>query len=373
MENTVSQDFKICEMNTFDSRFAGNIGPAFKVKGGFNRILVAGPCSAESEEQVLDVAHQLAAMGIGVLRAGLWKPRTHPGGFEGVGEKAIAWLQRAKAETGMLIATEVATPSHVSITLDAGFDVLWIGARTTANPFAIQDIADAIASHQRDDVTVLVKNPISPDVELWVGALQRLEGAGVRSLMAVHRGFKNTSTSVYRNDPQWLIPMELKRRYPELPLIVDPSHIAGRRDLVEILCQQSLDMGFDGLMIEVHPHPDEALSDSAQQISPSTLEKILQSLNVRSASAVGDQQLAVLRSLIDHCDDEVFTALSRRMDIVRQIGQLKRETRMPIVQTDRFNQMLKQRIEQAGDLHLSPEFISDILQLIHQEAVTQQL
>ncbi len=360
-------------MNRTESRFAGNEWPTFEFKGGYGRIVVAGPCSAESEEQIMTVAHQLAGMGIGVFRAGLWKPRTHPGGFEGLGEKALPWLQRVKRETGLLVSTEVATSVHVKMVLEAGIDVLWIGARTTANPFAVQEIADAIAGHYRDDVAVMVKNPISPDIELWIGAIQRIESAGVRHLAAIHRGFTNATASVYRNDPQWLIPMELKRRFPKLPVIVDPSHIAGKRVLVETLCQQALDMGFDGLMIEVHPQPQTALSDSAQQISPSALAQIFQSLSLRSCSDASNQRLAVLRTLIDQCDDELFASLSRRMEVVRQIGEIKRETGMPIVQNARFNQMLEYRIQQAETLRMSPEFISNILQLIHQEAVTQQL
>lgn len=353
-----------------DSRELGTISEFSESLG--SPIIIAGPCSAETEEQTLTAAKGVAAAGCAVFRAGLWKPRTHPGGFEGVGEAGLLWLQHVKTETGLLTATEVATAAHVTAALDSGIDFLWLGARTTANPFTVQEVADAIASNKRKDVAVLVKNPISPDVELWLGALQRIHGAGVRRLAAVHRGFTSAASTGYRNDPQWQIPMELKRRCPTLPILVDPSHMGGNRDLVSTLSQQALDMGFDGLMIEVHPTPDKALSDAAQQISPIELQQLLSVLTVRTGTG-NDQALAMLRQLIDQCDNDVLSALSRRMDIVRQIGQLKRESGMPIVQTQRFNQLLEHRIAQADKLRLSPEFIANLLQLIHQEAVAQQL
>ncbi|MBQ7690236.1 MAG: bifunctional 3-deoxy-7-phosphoheptulonate synthase/chorismate mutase type II [Muribaculaceae bacterium] len=335
-------------------------------------LLIAGPCSAESEEQVLAAARGVAAAGCAVFRAGLWKPRTHPGGFEGVGEAALPWLRRAKAETGLPTATEVATGIHVAAALDGGVDFLWIGARTTANTFAVQEIADAIAASGRNDVAVLVKNPVSPDVELWLGALQRLERAGVRRLAAVHRGFPSAGATAYRNEPQWQIPMELKRRCPTLPVLVDPSHIGGRREAVPTLAQQAMDMGFDGLMIEVHPAPDQALSDAAQQITPAALRTLLTHLTVRVGTGC-DHELAVLRQLIDQCDHEVLAALARRMEVVRRIGQLKRESNMAIVQNQRFSQVIASRLEMARELGLDTQFVNDLMQLIHQEAVAQQL
>ncbi len=337
-------------------------------------LIIAGPCSAESEDQVLGCARQLAGGGVHIFRAGVWKPRTHPGGFEGMGATALPWMQQAKACSGMPVATEVATPEHVVAALDGGIDVLWLGARTTANPFAVQQVADSIAAHRRTDVAVLVKNPVAPDVELWLGALQRLHRAGVRRLAAVHRGFATTACgSIYRNDPQWQIPIELKRRCPALPVLVDPSHMAGRRHLVPELAQQALDMGFDGLMVECHPDPDRALSDAAQQITPHALLALLNRLTVRTATSSGEQQLALLRSLIDQCDDDLLQALSRRMQVVRQIGQLKREAAMPIVQTHRYDQVLLHRMARAEALGLPPEFVRQIFQLVHQEAVAQQL
>ena len=335
-------------------------------------IIIAGPCSAESEEQLMDCGHQLArCSGVHIFRAGLWKPRTHPGGFEGVGERGIPWLQHVKCSTGLPTATEVATAAHVEAALDGGIDVLWLGARTTANPFAVQDVADAIAARHAN-VAVLVKNPVSPDVELWYGALQRIYRAGVRRLAAVHRGFATASNTPYRNAPLWQIPIELKRRCPGLPILVDPSHIGGQRDMVASLSQQALDMGFDGLMIECHPTPDSALSDSAQQITPSTLMQMLSQLSIRGTSD-SNRELAALRQLIDQCDDELLQALSRRMDVVRQIGQLKRQMGMPIVQTDRFGQILDKRIAQAEEFGLRPDFINSIFQTVHQEAVALQL
>lgn len=333
-------------------------------------MIIAGPCSAENYQQVISIAQTLKMMDVGVLRAGLWKPRTHPGCFEGVGETGLEWLVRVKRETGMLVATEVASRSHVRACLDAGIDILWIGARTAANPFAVQEIADALSGH--NDVTVLVKNPISPDLELWIGALQRIYNAGITRLATVHRGFVSASDTTYRNAPVWQLPIELKRRYSNLPVLVDPSHITGDRRLVTIIAQQALDMGFDGLMIEVHDNPDLALSDNEQQLTPSMLDAFIKTMKVRKGKSENDE-LTVLRQLIDQCDDELLTTLAHRMDIVRKIGKLKQESGIQVVQHDRFNQILEKRKSQANALHLSNRFISQLMKLIHEEAVTQQV
>lgn len=343
--------------------------PIWPEQGDDNTIVIAGPCSAESEKQVMETALALKKLGVSVFRAGLWKPRTLPGGFEGVGKRGLPWLQRVKKETGLLIATEVATKQHVDAACQAGVDVLWIGARTTSNPFAVQEVADSLSAYP--ETCVLVKNPLSNDINLWVGALQRIYNAGIRHLAAVHRGFQNASQQTYRNEPQWSIPIELKQRYPALPVIVDPSHIAGQRPLVPIIAQEAMDMGFDGIMVEAHIRPDEALSDSQQQISPAQLRHLLDNLIVKHKKA-HDERLSKLRSLIDQCDDELLQTLARRMEIVRLIGQHKSAHNMAIVQNSRFNDVLHDRAKKAEALGLSKHFAHQLMQLIHQEAVDQQ-
>ncbi|MBO4803462.1 MAG: bifunctional 3-deoxy-7-phosphoheptulonate synthase/chorismate mutase type II, partial [Muribaculaceae bacterium] len=333
-------------------------------------LVIAGPCSAETERQTLATAHALCAIGVKVYRAGIWKPRTTPGGFEGVGDDGLAWLQQVKQETGMAVATEVATVEHVRAALDAGIDILWIGARTTANPFAVQDIADTLQGH--DDVTVLVKNPLNPDLELWMGALQRLTGAGITRLGAVHRGFGTTGDHIYRNDPQWHIPFELRRHAPGMTILCDPSHIGGKRDFVQPLSQQALDMGFDGLMIESHCDPDNALSDAAQQVTPGELEVILDGLVVRSGIPVEDE-LALLRQQIDDCDHELLAVLARRMSVSREIGRFKKSHNLRVVQPARYQAIIKARLDEAHSLGLSQEFTQGIMQAIHEESVRQQL
>ena len=264
-------------------------------------LIMAGPCSAETEEQTLSTARRLAMGGVKVFRAGIWKPRTKPGGFEGIGKEGLQWLKRVKEETGMLVATEVAMRRHVEEALEAGVDILWIGARTSANPFAVQEIADALKDAGAEDVAVLVKNPVNPDLELWIGALERLYNAGIRRLGAIHRGFSFYGKSIYRNPPQWHIPIELHRRIPELPIVVDPSHMGGKRELVGPLCQQALDMKFTGLMIESHCTPDEAWSDKNQQVTPEVLKIILSSLVLRN-SEQNTESLQQLRQQIDRVD-----------------------------------------------------------------------
>lgn len=332
-------------------------------------VVIAGPCSAETEEQVMATARELAKNGVKIFRAGIWKPRTKPGGFEGVGEQGLAWLRRVKEETGMLVATEVATKQHVKAALDAGVDVLWIGARTSANPFAMQEIADALVGV---DVPVLVKNPVNPDLELWIGAMQRLYNAGLRRIGAIHRGFSAYGKHLYRNMPQWHIPIELRRRLPNLTIFCDPSHIGGKRELVAPLSQQAMDMGFDGLIIESHCEPDSAWSDKSQQVTPEVLNFILHTLVVRD-SVQTTESLALLRQQIDQIDSELLEALSKRMRVSREIGQYKKEHSMPVVQTGRYDDILNSRARSAEELGMSGEFMKVVYQAIHEESVRQQI
>jgi len=333
-------------------------------------VIIAGPCSAETEQQTLDAARALCGIGVKVFRAGIWKPRTMPGCFEGVGDRGLTWLARVKQETGMAVATEVATVEHVRAALDAGIDILWIGARTTANPFAVQDIADMLRGN--GTVTVLVKNPLNPDLDLWLGALQRLAGAGVNRLGAVHRGFSSAGSHLYRNDPQWHIPFELRRCAPQLTILCDPSHIGGKSEYVKSLSQQALDMGFDGLMIESHCNPDQALSDSAQQITPSVLKDILDGLVIRSGAPIEDE-LSLLRQQIDDCDRELLAVLSRRMSVSQEIGRFKQAHNLRIVQPARYQAVVNERIRQAAALGLPAAFVKQVIEAIHEESVRQQL
>ncbi len=338
-------------------------------------LIIAGPCGAETEEQTLATARGLVSRGVGAFRAGLWKPRTRPGCFEGVGERGLPWLRKVKEQTGMQVATEVANASHVAQAIEGGVDILWIGARTTANPFAVQEVADAIAEMQEKkgmDIPVMVKNPISPDIELWIGALQRMSNAGVKRMAAVHRGFSVYGKHLYRNMPQWQIPMELRRRMPDLQLICDPSHIGGSRELILPISQQALDMGFDGLIIESHCCPDEALSDAAQQITPSCLGEIIDKLEVRMQTEAQDG-LALYREEIDALDDELLDILARRMALSRRIGEYKKERRMPVVQPQRYGEMMANRLAKAECLGLAPEFVRTLHAAIHEESVRQQL
>ena len=333
-------------------------------------IVIAGPCSAETEQQTLDAARALRAVGVKVFRAGIWKPRTMPGGFEGVGDRGLAWLQQVKRETGMAVATEVATVEHVSAALDAGIDILWIGARTSTNPFAMQELADVLYGHE--EVTVLVKNPVNPDLELWMGALQRIHNAGITRLGAVHRGFSLAGGHIYRNDPQWHIPFELRRHAPKMTILCDPSHIGGKRKFVGPLSQQALDMGFDGLMIESHCSPDHALSDSEQQVTPDELGVIMSRLVMRSGTPV-DDELALLRQQIDDCDHELLAVLARRMSVSREIGGFKKAHNLKVVQPERYQLLMKNRLAEGKSLTLDSDFVRRIIQTIHEESVRQQL
>ena len=332
--------------------------------------ILAGPCSAETREQTLDTARALSAMGICAFRAGVWKPRTSPGSFQGMGDEALAWLQAVKQETAMSVATEVATVEHVRAALAAGIDILWIGARTSANPFATQDIADELRGH--DGITVLVKNPVSPDLDLWIGALQRIHNAGITRLAAVHRGFSSAGAHLYRNDPQWHIAFELRRLVPGMTILCDPSHIGGKREFVRPLSQLALDMGFDGLMIESHCDPDKALSDSSQQITPDALCEILGHLVTRSSTPIEDD-LALLRQQIDDCDHELLAVLARRMSVSREIGRYKKANNLRVVQPARYQDMINARLQEGRNVGLDEGFTQRVMQAIHEESVRQQL
>ena len=331
-------------------------------------LLIAGPCSAETEEQVLSTAHSLARHGVQIFRAGIWKPRTKPGGFEGVGAEGFAWMRRVKEETGMFTATEVATHAHVEAALEGGIDLLWIGARTAANPFAMQEIADSLKGV---DIPVLVKNPVSPDLELWIGALERIYNAGIRRLGAIHRGFTWVDRSIYRNHPFWTIPIELQRRIPNLPILCDPSHIGGKRELIAPLPQQAMDLGFDGLIVEAHCNPDSGWSDKAQQVAPDTLAFIISNLILRDMNTTTDN-LNELRRQIDKLDDELIDLLARRMQVSAEIGRYKKAHNMSVLQSQRYEEILARRARQAVEAGMDREFMRSVMQAIHEESIRQQ-
>lgn len=342
---------------------------AFKLN---HPLVIAGPCSAETEEQLLKIAQQLKDTQVSVLRAGIWKPRSRPGNFEGVGELGLKWLQTAKEETGLLTTIEVANASHVDLALKYDVDILWIGARTTVSPFIVQEIAEAVRG---TDKIILVKNPVNPDLALWLGAVERFYEVGISKLGVVHRGFSTYEKTRYRNNPEWQIPIDLHKNFPDLPLILDPSHIAGRRDIIFDLCQTALDLNYDGLMIETHIDPDNAWSDAEQQITPSTLKNILRDLKVRKTE--GDQieftnQLKTLRSQIDLIDDQIMDMLGKRMKIVDNIGGMKKKNNVAILQVKRWNQILERMIQLGGEYTLSEEFVLEIYKAIHQESINHQ-
>ena len=331
--------------------------------------VIAGPCSAETEEQVMKTALELRMKGCHNFRAGVWKPRTKPGGFEGNGEKALPWMQRVKKETGMMVATEVATPEHVELAMKYDIDILWIGARTSANPFAVQALADALKGV---DVPVFVKNPVNPDIELWIGALERINQAGVKRLGAIHRGFSSYDKKIYRNLPMWQIPIELHRRYPDLPMICDPSHIGGRRELIAPLCQQAMDLGVDGLIVESHCDPDKAWSDAKQQVTPDVLDYILSLLVIRDET-VTTEGITQLRHQIDELDNQLMDLLAKRMRVCREIGHYKKEHNMTVLQTNRYNEILEKRGAQGSLCGMAPEFVAQVFEHIHEESVRQQI
>lgn len=335
-------------------------------------LVIAGPCSAETEEQVLKIAHELKDSDVSIFRAGIWKPRTRPGGFEGVGAIGLKWLQKAKAETGLLMATEVATAAHVKLALEHDIDVLWIGARTTVNPFAVQEVADALAG---TDKIVLIKNPVNPDLALWIGGVERLYNAGIKKLGVIHRGFSTYEKTKYRNIPEWQLPIELQSRFPDLPLICDPSHITGQRHMIQEVAQQALDLNYDGLIIETHIDPDNAWSDAAQQVTPTVLKQIFEDLKVKKMSSDdGDfnTRMIKLRANIDIADSKLLEILGNRMKVAEQIGALKKEKNVAVLQNKRWNEILGKMILEGEDKGLSEEFILRIFKAIHQESIAHQ-
>lgn len=334
--------------------------------------VIAGPCSAESEEQLFGTAKAVAALGIDVIRAGIWKPRTRPNTFEGAGTQAFEWIRNAKASLHVQFAAEVASARHVELALSNNIDILWLGARTTVNPFTVQEISDAL---QGTDIPVLVKNPVNPDLALWIGAIERISNAGVTKIAAVHRGFSSFRKTRYRNEPAWHIPLELKRSMPDLPLICDPSHIAGDRKVVHELSQKALDLGYNGLMIETHTDPDNALSDARQQLTPLQLKEILASLKIRSTScddALFKNKLDELRDKIDSLDRELLDTLATRMKVVNEIGEYKRDNNVTVFQLERWNEIIRTRPEWGQLLELSKDFTEDLYKLIHAESIKNQ-
>ena len=332
--------------------------------------LIAGPCSAESREQVLRTAEGLKNAGLTYFRAGIWKPRTRPGAFEGVGTTGLPWLQEVKRKYGMKVCIEVAHPRHVEAALSAGMDMLWVGARTTANPFQVQDIAESL---QGVELPVAVKNPTQPDLALWTGAVERLQRAGISDLLAVHRGFTVHGQKKYRNAPLWQIPIDFRNAHPDIPLLNDPSHITGKRDMVPDVAQMAVDLGFDGLMVEVHPDPDVAWTDAAQQLTPVRFHEMISALEFRSTlNGKAHDDLAALRSEIDMIDASLVELLSRRMNIARDIGVYKKEHAMTILQIERWKQILDQNVQLGEDNGLSPRFIEEVYKAIHQASISTQ-
>lgn len=334
--------------------------------------IIAGPCSAETEEQVLAIATELKDIGVKFYRAGIWKPRTRPGGFEGVGAIGLKWLQKAKKETGLLMAVEVANAHHVKLAIEHDIDMLWIGARTTVNPFAVQEIADALTG---TDKIVLIKNPVNPDLGLWIGGIERLYNAGIEKLGIVHRGFSTYEKTKYRNIPEWQLAIEIKARFPDLPLICDPSHITGKRDLIQQVSQKAMDLSYDGLMIEVHNSPDEAWSDAAQQVTPGTLKKILDNLIIRDTTNPDNafnSKINELRIQIDDYDTKLIEVLGKRMRIADAIGALKKENNVAVLQNKRWKAILEKMKTEGIQENLGEEFILRLFRAIHQESINHQ-
>ena len=335
-------------------------------------LVIAGPCSAETEQQVLKIAIDLKDTDVSIFRAGIWKPRTRPGMFEGVGAIGLKWLQKVKEHTGLLTAVEVANSSHVKLAIEHGIDVLWIGARSTVSPFIVQEIADSL--HGTDKI-VLVKNPVNPDLSLWLGGIERLYTANIKKLGVIHRGFSTYEKSKYRNNPEWQIAIELQSKFPDLPLICDPSHIAGRRDLIFNLSQRALDLNYDGLMIETHCDPDNAWSDAAQQVTPSALIDIMKDLKIREMTIDKEEyqnQLDGYRQKIDNSDQLLLEILGKRMDVAEKIGLLKKSNNVAVLQNKRWNEILGKMIIDGESHGLSEEFILKIFKAIHQESINHQ-
>lgn len=335
-------------------------------------LVIAGPCSAETEDQVLKIAHDLKDTDVSVYRAGIWKPRTRPGMFEGVGAIGLKWLEKVKKETGLLIAIEVANASHAKLALEYDIDILWIGARSTVSPFIVQEIADALNGTEK---IVLVKNPVNPDLSLWLGGIERLYTANIKKLGVIHRGFSTYEKSKYRNNPEWQLPIELQNRFPDLPLICDPSHIAGRRDILQDISQTALDLNFDGLMIETHIDPDNAWSDAAQQITPKILVHLMDDLKIRKVTneeADYKNKLNTLRTQIDVIDHGLLDNLGKRMKVAIEIGGLKKLKNVAVLQTKRWNEILGKMILEGEQKGLSEEFVLRMFKAIHQESINHQ-
>ncbi|MGJ8761024.1 MULTISPECIES: bifunctional 3-deoxy-7-phosphoheptulonate synthase/chorismate mutase type II [unclassified Polaribacter] len=335
-------------------------------------LVIAGPCSAETEEQVLKIAHELKDSDVSYFRAGIWKPRTRPGMFEGVGEIGLHWLKKVKEETGMKTCTEVANAAHVKLALEHDVDLLWIGARSTVSPFIMQEIADALAG---TDKIVLVKNPVNPDLALWLGGIERLYTAGIKNLGAIHRGFSTYEKSKYRNNPEWQLAIEFQNKFPDLPLINDPSHITGKRDMIFDVCQTALDLNFDGLMVETHYDPENAWSDAAQQVTPDTLKQIMVDLKVKkeTETAVSYREpLENLRAQINVVDDQLIDLLGKRMQVADKIGQLKKDQNVAVLQSRRWNEILGNMVMEGSSKGLSEEFVLKMFKAIHQESIVHQ-
>ena len=336
-------------------------------------IIVSGPCSAETEEQTLETCRRVAATGkVDILRAGIWKPRTRPNSFEGIGAEGLKWMKQAKKETGLQVSVEVANFNHVFEALKAGMDILWIGARTTVNPFSVQEIANAL---EGTDATVFVKNPINPDIELWTGALERLNKAGITKLGMIHRGFAQHGKSIYRNEPKWQLAVEMKRRFPEIPMLCDPSHIAGERELLQNISQQALDLDYEGLMIESHIDPDNAWSDKKQQVKPDRLDELLSELIIRRPEvpdAELNEKLNLLRRQIDMVDDDLLNLLGERMKIAEAIGEVKKDKGVTILQTNRWEEIIEKATAKGKLQGLSERFMVRYLNAIHQESIDHQ-
>lgn len=331
--------------------------------------LIAGPCSAETREQVLKTAEGLSALPLDYYRAGIWKPRTRPGEFEGVGNSAIPWLQEVKNQFGLKISTEVAKAEHVEAVLKAGFDMIWIGARSTANPFTVQEIADALKGV---NIPVMVKNPTNPDLKLWIGAIERVEKAGIKEISAIHRGFSVYEKTLYRNNPNWQIPIDLKQELPTIPLICDPSHIGGRDYLLLEIAQRAFDLRYDGLMIETHCSPKDAWTDAKQQITPTELSTLLNSLKVRGRQEIEEEEIIQLRSQLTSKDEEIIRILRERMDVSGLIGSYKKQHNIAILQNSQWEESLRKNLERAKNADLSPQFSNDLFRLIHQESIRIQ-
>tara|TARA_B100000575_G_scaffold176924_1_gene141867 strand:- start:336 stop:1424 length:1089 start_codon:yes stop_codon:yes gene_type:complete len=335
-------------------------------------LFIAGPCSAETENQVLDIAHQLKDSDATIFRAGIWKPRTRPGNFEGVGSLALQWMKKVKEETGILTTTEVANANHVDLAIKNEIDILWIGARTTVSPFIVQEIAEALRGTKK---IVLIKNPVNPDLSLWMGAIERFYSSNIRNIGAIHRGFSTYEKTKYRNNPEWQIAIDLQRKVPDLPLILDPSHIAGRRDLIFDLCQTALDLNYDGLMIETHNDPDNAWSDSKQQITPKNFKELTKSLTVRTITNNDEvylENLDSLRAQINVHDNQLINILGNRMKVAEKIGLLKKKNNVAVLQSKRWNEILGNMISEGEEKNLSEDFILKVFKAIHQESINHQ-